>query len=121
HRTFSTPYDRRDFHPEIQEAACRLFNHPTFSTETVDRLTTWLRMEFPSAGDVYGIPLREVADRLAADAERRKPGNPPPPHPEPEWTPADQPSRWAKLFGFSVDTLKRRCQDGTIRHKKLSS
>jgi len=37
-----------------------------------------------------------------------------------DWTPADGPSQWAKTFGFSVSTLKRRFKDGRIRHKKLS-
>jgi hypothetical protein len=38
-----------------------------------------------------------------------------------EWTPADTPARWAKLFGFSVRTLNRRFKDGSIRPKKLST
>ena len=32
----------------------------------------------------------------------------------------DTPTRWAKRFGVSVDTIKRRFKDGTIRNKKLS-
>jgi hypothetical protein len=39
----------------------------------------------------------------------------------PEWTRPDSPARWAKVFGFSTDTLKRRFEDGTIRNKKLST
>jgi hypothetical protein len=38
-----------------------------------------------------------------------------------QWTTADGLSQWAKLFGFSVTTLKRRFKDGTIKHKKMSS
>ncbi len=41
--------------------------------------------------------------------------------PNPEMTTPDSPGRWAKLFGFSANTLKRRFKDGAIRHKKLSS
>jgi hypothetical protein len=37
------------------------------------------------------------------------------------WSEADTPSRWAKKFGFSTDTLMRRFKDGSIRHKKLST
>ncbi len=40
---------------------------------------------------------------------------------DPEWTTPDSPQRWAKVFGFSVDTLKRRFKDKKIRYKKLSS
>jgi len=36
------------------------------------------------------------------------------------WSKPDGLSQWAKKFGFSPDTLKRRFKDGTIRHKKLS-
>jgi hypothetical protein len=38
-----------------------------------------------------------------------------------EWTTVDTLGRFAKLFGFSVDTLKRRFKDGSIRCKRLSS
>jgi hypothetical protein len=37
------------------------------------------------------------------------------------WSKADGPQQWAKKFGFSPDTLRRRFEDGTIRHKRLSS
>jgi hypothetical protein len=37
------------------------------------------------------------------------------------WSEPDTPSRWAKRFGVSWDTLKRRFAEGAIRHKKLSS
>jgi hypothetical protein len=37
------------------------------------------------------------------------------------YTPADSPSRWAKLFGVSPDTFKRRCKENKIRHRKFSS
>ena len=37
------------------------------------------------------------------------------------WSKQDGPTQWAKKFGFSVDTLMRRFEDGTIRHKKLST
>jgi hypothetical protein len=40
---------------------------------------------------------------------------------QPEMTTADSPSRWAKMFGISLSTLKRRFADGSIRHKKLST
>jgi hypothetical protein len=76
HHGSQTVYDRRGFHPEIQELACRCFDHPAFSAETIGRLATWLGLEFPAAKDVYGVPLREVAARLRTCAERRT-GNPP--------------------------------------------
>jgi hypothetical protein len=38
-----------------------------------------------------------------------------------ELTRPDSPARWAKVFGFSKDTLMRRIQDGIIRCKKLST
>lgn len=38
-----------------------------------------------------------------------------------EWTIADGPTQWAKLFGISPSTLKRRFKDGKIRHKELSA
>ncbi len=37
-----------------------------------------------------------------------------------EWTTADGPSRWAKLFEIIPTTFKKRLRDGSIRHKKLS-
>lgn len=37
-----------------------------------------------------------------------------------QWSKPDTPSRWAKRFGFSVDTFKRRVNDEKIRAKKLS-
>lgn len=36
------------------------------------------------------------------------------------WTTADGPAQWAKLFGISPATLKRRLKEGSIRHRKLS-
>jgi len=38
-----------------------------------------------------------------------------------EWTTADSPSRWAKLFDISPPTFMRRLKEGKIRHKKLST
>lgn len=37
-----------------------------------------------------------------------------------QWSKADTPTRWAKVFGFSARTLKRRMKDGSIRVKVLS-
>ena len=37
------------------------------------------------------------------------------------WSKPNGPTQWAKKFGFSVDTLQRRFEDGSIRHKRLSS
>jgi hypothetical protein len=39
----------------------------------------------------------------------------------PKWSEADSPSRWAKRFGFSLDSLKRMAEAGTIRVKRLST
>jgi len=58
------------------------------------------------------------ANEHKADAGQREPVAP---AAKPEWTPPNSPQHWAKLFDFSVDTLKRRFKDKTIRHKKLSS
>ena len=38
----------------------------------------------------------------------------------PEWSRADSPSHWARVFGISVQTMKRRFKDDKIRNKKLS-
>jgi hypothetical protein len=38
-----------------------------------------------------------------------------------QWSTPDSPTRLAKKFNFSRDTLMRRFKDGTIRHKKLSN
>ncbi len=38
-----------------------------------------------------------------------------------EWTTPDLPSQWARLFRVSRSTFMRRLQEGSIRHKKLSS
>jgi hypothetical protein len=37
------------------------------------------------------------------------------------WSRPKGPKEWAKVFGFSPDTFKRRCASGAIRYKKLSS
>jgi hypothetical protein len=37
------------------------------------------------------------------------------------WSKPDGPAQWAKAFGISWDTLKRRIKDGKIRCKKLST
>jgi hypothetical protein len=36
------------------------------------------------------------------------------------WSRPKGPKDWGKTFGISPDTFKRRCEAGTIRHKKLS-
>jgi carbon storage regulator CsrA len=38
-----------------------------------------------------------------------------------EWTTADGPSQWGKVFGVSARTFLRRVKDGKIRAKKLSN
>jgi hypothetical protein len=38
-----------------------------------------------------------------------------------EWTTADGPSQWARMFDVSLTTFRRRLKDGSIRHKKLST
>ena len=58
------------------------------------------------------------ATRLEADAKRKQGEDETADGP---WSKADGPQQWAKKFGFSTDTLMRRFEDGTIRHKKLSS
>jgi hypothetical protein len=37
------------------------------------------------------------------------------------WSEPNPPSQWAKRFGVSAATFKRRVKDGSIRHKKLTS
>src|SRR5262249_49190350 len=77
----------------------------------LERVATWLRMECGRL-DPWTIPLNELLCALqdARDAERG-----------PRWTPVDFLSRWARIFGVSARTLKRRLDDGTIRHLKHSS
>lgn len=42
------------------------------------------------------------------------------PLPDGPWSEADSPKRWAKRFGLSWDTLKKRFREQKIRHQKLS-
>ena len=39
---------------------------------------------------------------------------------QPVWSQPDTPQRWARMFGVSVDTIKRRFKDGSIPSQKLS-
>jgi hypothetical protein len=87
-----------------------------------------------SVDTAEALTLQAAMDRLDtahSGTDQGKAGSSPPaadslpetdaPPAEPAWTPADTLSRWAKLFGFSADTLKRRFKDGSIRYKKLST
>jgi hypothetical protein len=76
-------------------------------------VTRWLRELTPEQEAAFGGPITgQAAGSGTAERSQLE---------QVEWTTPDSPSRWAKLFGFSVDTLKRRFDDGTVRHKKLSS
>jgi hypothetical protein len=119
--------DRIKLWSQISHFACELFGHRSFTHDTMERLTHWLEAEHGAAQGL-DVQRSEVVALLQDAVIRNKPREkgvsrqqkelPPA---EPEWTPADTLSRWAKLFGFSVDTLKRRFKDGLIRHKKLST
>lgn len=39
---------------------------------------------------------------------------------KPKWSKPDSPSRWAKQFGISPKTFKKRVEEGKIRAKVLS-
>ncbi len=38
-----------------------------------------------------------------------------------EWTSADGPTQWARIFGVSASTFMRRIKEKKIRHKQLST
>lgn len=67
-----------------------------------------------------------LLELIAAGGTNRRVEHPAPPG-EPAgsddgpWSPPDTPTRWAKQFNLSWDTLKKRFEDGAIRAKKLSS
>ena len=92
----------------------------SISGADLDRLQILVDREAWAAADRRVAPLSVLEAAPAgplmpnADARGKSPV-------EPEWTTSDSPQRWAKLFGFSVDTLKRRFKDGKIKHKKLTS
>jgi hypothetical protein len=80
-------------------------------------------MDKPSVSEPYIQEVLDAINTIMAWCEAKDPdaAKSETPAAEPEWTPPDSPQRWAKLFGFSVDTLKRRIEEGVIRAKKLST
>jgi hypothetical protein len=74
---------------------------------------------------------RHIADWInghIADWAKRELANLPDPDPgnhsndgDVKWSKADSPARWAKVFGVSWSTLKRRFEKQTIRNKKLTT
>ncbi len=65
--------------------------------------------ERPAApGEPPGVAVAAVPEPQATD-EQAGP-----------WSRPKGPREWAKVFGFSPDTFKRRCEAGAIRNKKLS-
>jgi hypothetical protein len=86
--------------------------------------------------DGFGFPVGAIRDYLELrhkhggtlpepppeQQPRKKSSAKPPAKPDQEgpWSKPDGPRQWARVFGFSVDTLMRRFADGTIRHKKYS-
>jgi hypothetical protein len=76
------------------------------------------------AANPIAAELNWEFSRAILEAASKKPvtssHNPAPQSDHIEWTTVDTPARWAKLFGISRDSLIRRFEDGSIRHKKLS-
>jgi hypothetical protein len=68
-----------------------------------------------------GAPAPAVKDPKGSETPQADLTEMPADDPPLAWTTPDSPQRWAKVFGFSVDTLKRRFKAGQIRHKKLST
>jgi hypothetical protein len=63
--------------------------------------------------------LQMLDDYLAAcDRDKQ---NLPPAEPPGGWSEAKSPKQWARDFGVSVDTIKRRFKDGAITAKPLST
>ena len=60
------------------------------------------------------IQLEWAAAKKWAAADLAKTGS------KAEWSSADTPARWARVFQVSAKTFKRRVEDGKIRAKKLS-
>jgi hypothetical protein len=89
-------------------------------------LRRWSDDLCPSLPEEADLPNRAAREKAleslwewAQRTLKRLPG--PPPLAGIEWTPPDSPRRWAQLFDCSLSTLKRRFEDGSIRHKKLTS
>lgn len=88
-------------------------------TQTVIRSgeTTFMRLMAKADIDIKdgtGVVARWLAPVLPRASQRAIATR------DDRWSRPNSPSQWAKVFGFSVDTLKRRAEDGTIRAKKLS-
>jgi hypothetical protein len=54
--------------PIIRHRACERFGHASFTPETMQRLTDWLKDRSGPDVDVFGLSLREVAERLKPQA-----------------------------------------------------
>jgi hypothetical protein len=59
--------------PIIRHLACERFGHASFTSETMQRLTDWLKYRYGPDADVFGIPLAEVVAALQTESE----GSPP--------------------------------------------
>lgn len=76
--------------------------------EAVDAADVLLRWCDPADGRTQ---QRAASEPVAVAAK-------PEPLQDGPWSNPDGPQQWARMFGFSVDTLKRRFKAGKIRHKK---
>jgi hypothetical protein len=79
-------FEHSRFQPEgpiIRHRACQRFGHAVFTPETMERLTDWLKAEYWPDVDVFGLSLREVAEKLkpARKPKRRRRASPKKPVP----------------------------------------
>jgi hypothetical protein len=102
-------------------------------SEVLYWLTGGLETEMTSTGPKtsqpsaqHGPPQAELQEQpdvanTAAGRSSAISGPPAPVSDSVEWTTADSPSRWAKMFNVSPSTFKRWLDDGGIRHIKRSA
>ena len=100
--------------------ACQMFEHATFTLDTRTRLDAWLRLEFGDDVDLLGLPIRDIANRLQAECERKPAQDAPPTgRVRIEWTSAGTLKGFAKDMNMHRNTLRKLIQDGTVPHKRL--
>lgn len=114
----------------IQFAVPQLAVLPQGRFLTESRAVDWLlKHDFPVPAEIdiserYGPLSAAAGQSISGDAPTRSVfdeveelGVTPP---DGQWSEPDSPKRWAKRFGLSWDTLKKRLREQKIRHRKLS-
>ncbi len=99
---------------ERLRAVCRIAFGTDITLEALRRIHAALVLAGRDSAAVDALPIADAADgyhRLIVA---------PPTENHVTWSVEDTPSRWAKKFGISVDTFKRRVKVGKIRAIKLS-